>query len=167
MNAKPILDPTCGSRTMWFNKNHPKVLYTDRRRESFEAEWKSTNKPSVRKCYVEPDEVVDFTDMPFESNTFDLVVFDPPHMKGLTDKSWTKKKYGVLPEDWRPLIHDGFHECMRVLRPNGTLIFKWSETQIGTRDVINAIGQEPLFGHRSGKKMNTHWLCFMKFEEEA
>ena len=20
----------------------------------------------------------------------------------------------------------------------------------------------PLFGHRSGKNMNTHWLCFMK-----
>lgn len=27
-------------------------------------------------------------------------------------------------------------------------------------------GQEPLFGHRSGKKMNTHWMCFMKFAED-
>lgn len=24
----------------------------------------------------------------------------------------------------------------------------------------------PLFGHRSGKNMNTHWLCFMKPKEE-
>ena len=47
----------------------------------------------------------------------------------------------------------------------GVLVFKWSDTQVSTRDILNVIGQEPLFGHRSGKKMNTHWMCFMKFEE--
>lgn len=26
-------------------------------------------------------------------------------------------------------------------------------------------GEEPLFGHRSGKQAKTHWLCFMKEEE--
>ena len=44
----------------------------------------------------------------------------------------------------------------------GCLVFKWSDIQISTREVITAIGQEPLFGHRSGKKMNTHWMCYMK-----
>ena len=71
-------------------------------------------------------------------------------------------KYGKLPEDWPNLIHDGFWECMRVLKPHGTLVFKWSEIDIPTRMVIDAIGCEPLFGHRSGKAMKTHWLCFMK-----
>lgn len=71
-------------------------------------------------------------------------------------------KYGRLPGDWKQLIHDGFWECMRVLDDYGTLIFKWSEVQVSTRDVINAIGAEPLFGHISGRKMNTHWMAFMK-----
>lgn len=72
------------------------------------------------------------------------------------------KKYGKLGQGWQQMIRDGFRECMRVLRPGGTLIFKWSEIQIPTRKVINAIGQEPLFGHRSGKRSMTHWMCFIK-----
>lgn len=72
-----------------------------------------------------------------------------------------------LGEDWPAMIHDGFAECMRVLKPHGTLVFKWSEVQIPTRDVINAIGVEPLFGHRSGKAMKTHWLCYMKVPTEG
>lgn len=30
-NAK-ILDVTCGSRTIWFDKHHPDAIYCDRRR---------------------------------------------------------------------------------------------------------------------------------------
>ena len=56
----------------------------------------------------------------------------------------------------------GFSECVRVLKPNGVLILKWADTHISTSDLIKAIGAYPLFGHRSGKKMNTHWLAFMK-----
>ena len=65
--------------------------------------------------------------------------------------------------DLVPMIENGFLECMRVLRVGGVLVFKWSEYSVSTRDIIKVIGQEPLFGHRSGKKMGTHWMCFMKF----
>lgn len=65
------------------------------------------------------------------------------------------------------MIRKGFEECMRVLKPNGVLVFKWSDVSVSTRDILNVIGQEPLFGHRSGKKMNTHWMCFMKFGKDA
>jgi hypothetical protein len=51
---------------------------------------------------------------------------------------------------------------MRVLKPFGTLIFKWSESDIPTRQVIAVIGAEPLYGHHSGKTAKTHWLCFVK-----
>ena len=61
------------------------------------------------------------------------------------------------------MIRKGFEECMRVLKPDGVLIFKWSDISVSTREILNVIGQEPLFGHRSGVKMNTHWMCFMKF----
>ena len=32
--------------------------------------------------------------------------------------------------------------------------------------VWKAIGQKPLFGHHSGKKMGTFWGCFMKLEDD-
>ena len=95
-----------------------------------------------------------------------MVVFDPPHVKNLTEASWLRKSYGTLEDGWEQMIHDGFRECMRVLKPDGVLIFKWSDIQISTREVITAIGQEPLFGHRSGRKMNTHWMCYMKLVGE-
>jgi len=114
---------------------------------------------------IEPDVVCDFTNLPFNDNAFSLCVFDPPHAKDLSEKSWVFKKYGTLTNGWEQMLEKGFSECMRVLKPNGTLILKWADTSISTRDLINAIGHEPLFGHRSGKKMGTHWLAFMKLPE--
>lgn len=60
------------------------------------------------------------------------------------------------------MIKDGFDECMRVLKPNGTLVFKWNEYDIPVKDIIKVIGKEPLYGHKSGKQSKTHWMCFMK-----
>lgn len=124
--------------------------------------WKSTQKDSERKCIIKPDVIADFTDLPFPDESFSLIVFDPPHLVHGGENAWLVKKYGKLEEGWPKMLHDGFQECMRVLKPDGVLIFKWSEYQIPTRKVIEALGQEPLFGHRSGTKMKTHWLCYMK-----
>ncbi len=164
MKEKHILDATCGSRTIWFDKQCPFAVYMDIREEHQTAIWKSTKNDSIRTLDIEPDLIADFTNIPFSNDSFELVVFDPPHLKNIGDTAWMAKKYGKLPTNWHEIIHDGFWECMRVLKPYGTLIFKWSEIQISTRDVINAIGKEPLFGHRSGKQMKTHWLVFMKYE---
>lgn len=80
----------------------------------------------------------------------------------------THGKYGKLYDGWETMINKGFQECMRVLKPNGTLIFKWSETDIPLKKILQIIGRQPLYGHKSGKRMQTHWLCFMKesFYEE-
>lgn len=77
---------------------------------------------------------------------------------------WLVKKYGKLDTNWPQMLHDGFMECMRVLKPDGVLIFKWSEHDIPACKVWEAIGQKPLFGHHSGKKSRTFWACFMKLE---
>lgn len=159
---KKILDVTCGSRTIWFNKTHPAAVYCDSRRESYTGIWKSTKNDSERQCVIAPDIQCDFTDLPFADETFSLVVFDPPHLKHAGENAWLRKKYGVLGEDWPKMLHDGFRECMRVLKPDGVLIFKWAETQIPAGEVWEAIGERPLFGHRSGKKSQTFWGCFMK-----
>lgn len=72
------------------------------------------------------------------------------------------KKYGILNPTWKEDIKQGFDECMRVLEPNGTLIFKWNENQIKVSEILKAIGRQPLFGHKSGKQQKTHWMSFMK-----
>lgn len=162
-----ILDATCGSRSIWFDKKNPDCIFVDNRVEKNTKIWQSKSTGKERFITVEPDVVADFTDLPFPDNSFYLVVFDPPHLLKVGENAWLKTKYGKLPEDWPRLIHDGFWECMRVLKPNGTLVFKWNEIDIPVREICAAIGKEPLFGHKSGKQSKTHWLCFMKEEKHT
>jgi len=152
---KKILDATCGSKMMWFNKKHPDTLYADRREETHVL-------CDGRVLDIKPDVLIDFRDMPFDSESFYLVVFDPPHLNKLGDNSWMAKKYGKLDATWQEDIKRGFDECMRVLKQNGTLIFKWNENQIKVNEIIKVIGETPLFGHPSGKHGQTIWMTFMK-----
>lgn len=163
---KYILDACCGSRMFWFNPSNPNVIFCDNRQLDTQAIWKSGDGKSVRYCTVKPDVLADFRALPFPDESFYHIVFDPPHLKDIGDTAWMAKKYGKLPKDWQSLIHDGFHECWRVLKTNGTLIFKWNETQIPTSQVIQAIGVEPLYGHKSGKLSKTHWMAFVKMKGE-
>ena len=160
---KKILDVTCGCRSIWFDKHHPAAVYCDKRTAHFNKVFGATQKKRV--IDIEPDVLCDFTDLPFEDESFALVVWGPPHIEGLNETSWLSKEYGVLGDDWREVLKNGYRECMRVLKPDGVLIFKWSETQIPAAEVWKAIGAKPLFGHHSGKKMNTYWGTFMKLEE--
>lgn len=156
---KKILDVTCGARTIWFDKNHPSAVFCDKRREKYQHLW-----PNAGNCTLDinPDVLCDFTNLPFPDESFPLVVFDPPHLTGAKETAWLVKKYSKLDENWPEMIHDGFKECMCVLKPDGVLVFKWSEYDIPADKVWKAIGQKPLFGHHSGKKSNTFWGCFMK-----
>ena len=156
------MDVTCGARTIWFNKHHPAAVYCDQRREEYRGLWKNAGNCSLN---IDPDVLCDFTALPFPDDSFSLVVFDPPHLTGAKETSWLVKKYGKLDDNWPQMLHDGFLECMRVLKPDGVLIFKWSEYDIPAEKVWRAIGKKPLFGHHSGKKSGTFWGCFMKFAE--
>ena len=112
-----------------------------------------------RHLSVNPDVIGDFRNIPFDDETFNMVVFDPPHLIKAGDNSWLVKKYGKLSNAWPQDIKQGFDECMRVLKPNGTLIFKWNEEQIKLKEILNCINYKPLFGNKRSK---THWLVFMK-----
>ncbi|MBO0961456.1 SAM-dependent methyltransferase [Neobacillus sp. MM2021_6] len=147
-----ILDACCGSRMFWFDKQHEDALYMDNRQLS-------DTLCDGRKLEVNPNVIADFRNMPFERDSFYLVVFDPPHLLKAGDDSWLAKKYGKLGQDWQDDIAQGFNECMRVLKPNGTLIFKWNEDQVPLKEVLKCFGQKPLFGNKRSK---THWLVFMK-----
>lgn len=155
MKDKLILDACCGSRMMWFDKENPNVIYGDIRHERHIL-------CDGRILDICPDIKMDYRNMPFADETFYQVAFDPSHLNKLGKTSWMAKKYGVLGENWREDIKKGFDECMRVLKKNGTLIFKWNESQIKTSEVIKAIGTQPLFGHTSGRQSKTIWMTFMK-----
>lgn len=160
---KKILDPCCGSKMFWNDKHNPNVVFGDIRCEKITVTDRSHGKPEgKRELLIEPDTIMDFRAMPFADNTFRLVSFDPPHLVRAGPKSWLAAKYGKLSADWRNDIKHGFEECLRVLEPEGILVFKWNETQVATREVLEICPIKPLFGHLSGRKGLTHWLVFMK-----
>ena len=169
MTAKPrILDPCCGSRMMWFDRQHPDVVFGDCRSEVLTVTDRSHGRSDgTRTLCIEPDVLLDFRDLPYPDGAFSLVAFDPPHVVRAGPKSWLAAKYGKLGIDWRDDLRQGFSECFRVLAANGVLVFKWNETQIKVREVLELAPAQPLFGNTSGKKAGTHWYVFIKPRSEA
>lgn len=154
MNKK-IMDVCCGSRMFWFDKNNPNVLFNDLREEKHIL-------CDGRELNIKPDTKMDFTDLKdIKNECMKLVVFDPPHLQTLGINSWMSKKYGHLNNDWENVITKGFSECFRILEKYGILIFKWNSTEIKTSDILKLTEKKPLFGQLSGKRSNTHWICFM------
>ena len=149
---KKILDACCGSKMFWFQKDREDTVYMDiREYEDILCDG--------RKLEIKPDVIGDFRNIPFQDNSFKLVVFDPPHLVKGGAKSWLIKKYGKLDDNWPEDIKQGFNECMRVLEPFGILIFKWCEEQVKLSEILKNIEYKPLFGNKRAK---THWLVFMK-----
>lgn len=141
----------------YWNKNDPRVHFNDIRKEEKEL-------CDGRKMIVSPDSNWDFTNLPVPDNTYNMVVFDPPHLLHAGEESWLKAKYGTLPKNWKEFIKQGFDECMRVLKPNGTLVMKWSCNQISGSEILKAIETKPILGTRRSKK--NYWWIFMKGERE-
>jgi hypothetical protein len=153
--AATILDPCCGGRSFWFDPQHQGVLFGDIRSEQHTL-------CDGRAFNITPDLNMDFRAMPFADESFRLVVFDPPHLRRAGRDSWLRAKYGMLGDDWQEDLRRGFAECFRVLKPEGLLIFKWNETQIPVSKLLPLAEARPLFGHKSGKRVDTHWITFMK-----
>ena len=149
-----ILDACCGSKMFWFDKEHSDTCYMDKR-------MLDTTLCDGRKLIVKPDVIADFRKMPFDNESFYLVVFDPPHLLNVGDKSLLALKYGKLEKTWQEDIEQGLSECWRVLKPNGTMIFKWNEEQITLPMLKGLFPSEPLFVQRRGK---TIWIVFFKGE---
>ena len=149
-----VLDACCGSKMFYFDKNNRGVIFSDLRKESHIL-------CDGRTLNINPDVQMDFTDIKYPDGRFKLVVFDPPHLDSLGEKSWMALKYGVLKGNWKETIRKGFSECFRVLEADGILIFKWSDVDIKVSDVIKLSSIPPLFGHRTMINNRTIWLCFM------
>ena len=154
---KYILDACCGGRMFWNDKNHPNVIYIDKR---VRFGGHSTARPNHK---IVPDFQMDFRNMEFPDKSFKLVVFDPPHLIGKEDSGEIIKKFGCLDKtSWKEDIKKGFDECWRVLEDYGVLIFKWNETSIKHKEVLSILSKQPLFGNLMRSRIPTHWFCFMK-----
>lgn len=162
-----ILDATCGGRSIWLpeNKDRDDTLYIDNR--ELEAGFHGQE---GRTYAVEPDDVQDFRDLPHADDSFNLVVFDPPHAMredGMNQlKGVVTKKYGALhAETWQRDLELGFGELWRVLSPGGTLVFKFANNAVDFSKVLKLAPVEPLFGTTSKKtNVETRWFVFYKPE---
>lgn len=152
--TKPyILDVCCGSRMIWWDKTDPRCKFTDIRSETCTL-------CDGRTISIRPDQIEDFRHLSFPENSFNLILFDPPHLIHAGKSSWLRSKYGILHNTWKDDIKQGFNECFRVLKPQGTLIFKWNEDQISVSDIIPLAPVKPLFGTRRGT--GTIFLVYTK-----
>ncbi|MDR1228653.1 MAG: class I SAM-dependent methyltransferase [Azoarcus sp.] len=140
---------------MWFDRHCDDAVFGDVRREEHVL-------CDGRVLRIEPDVMLDFRALPFPDASFRLVVFDPPHLKHAGRGSWMRAKYGVLGQDWKQDIHQGFVECFRVLASDGVLVFKWSEQDVKVNDVLRLSPVRPLFGHPLSPHGRTHWAVFLK-----
>jgi SAM-dependent methyltransferase len=165
-DQRPVIDVCCGSRMFWFDRQDERAVFGDIRKEVHSLTDKSSS-GGARQLVIDPDQLMDFRDLPFASDTFHMVVFDPPHLVRNGKSGWLAKKYGKLGADWRDDIRAGFAECFRVLKPFGTLIFKWNEHEVRVSELLALTDHKPLIGNRSGKTAKTHWLVFMKPEAAA
>jgi SAM-dependent methyltransferase len=141
----------------------------DIRRETYQVDRGTAGTTGRSPVVVDPDVLADFTDMPFPDETFWHVVFDPPHYtSGRMGRTGTMfHRYGSLLPGWEEMLRAGFEECFRVLKPHGTLIFKWCSTQIPLSRVLALTPEKPLYGHRTGKQAKTHWVAFIKPGRES
>lgn len=113
---------------------------------------------------VDPDIQADFTDMPFDDEHFDLVVFDPPHLIHAGKTSWLAKKYGTLDKStWSMIIHDGFAECNRVVKPNGRLFLNGMKNKYLLAKFLKLLDEIHYLATKEGK----HVGLFLKRKQRV
>jgi hypothetical protein len=110
-----ILDPTYGLGVFWKRHRPPKLVASD-------------IKPSADFVFEQ-----DFTQLPYEGESFDAVVFDPDYKMQGTDSgagpASSNARYG-MDRDYRPVMQQlgmigmGLKECVRVCRRRGVIVVK-------------------------------------------
>lgn len=149
-----ILDASCAGKHLWVNKKHFDVVYVDRR-----ILPRGTIPIRPNWC-VQPDVCADFTALPFADQSFDMVVYDPPHIiRANPSKSFLRTKYGELHRDtWQTTLRAGFDECWRVLCEPGFLHMKWGNGSVALAEVLSLFPVQPLFKNKHA----VTWSVFAK-----
>ena len=145
-----ILDATAGKRAVWFEKQYPDAVYID-----------------VRPDGDTRNLLVDCRRTDFENGSFDLIIFDPPHMN-CGPKSQMAARYGHwLTADIRDLVRDAFVEFHRLLRPDGLVAFKWNDHDTPLERILAPVsGFDKLVGVptavRTKHSSTTYWVLMRR-----
>lgn len=167
-----ILDATCGSRGIWYQKDLPFVTFIDKRKGRFVF---YPNPKTQRTFDINPDIVADWTErLPFEDNEFDMVVFDPPHLivnKEPENGFKMHIQYSYLKKDtWKQVLKKGFEELFRVLKEDGFLVLKWCESDVRVSEVIKLSPYKPMFSNMSidhnSSSRDSFMVIFAKYRPE-
>lgn len=95
--------------------------------------WKYFRPPLLTACDLDPRKSpigysVDFTNMPFDAETFDVVSLDGPYKLNGRPDPILDERYGTDTyrrwQDRYELIYRGIDECWRVLKTGGILLVK-------------------------------------------
>jgi len=161
-----ILDSTASNISMWYQKENPFTIFLDKRCGKEYSCTANTHKQSDRIIRIFPDIQAQWQNLPFKSDSFDMVIWDPPHLfkdEGKTP-SLMSKRYGLFYNgNWKEMVTKGSCELFRVLKSNGIFILKWCEVNKDVSEVLKLLPYSPMFGTRTGQKNNTHWICFIKY----
>jgi hypothetical protein len=89
--------------------------------------------------------------------------------------SFLTEKFGLLErETWPKDLFSAFEELMRVLKPHGTLLFKWNNNHISNKRLLAVLPISPKFGSQVGgsrgvkrkgslePRSTTSWFTFTK-----
>ena len=164
-----ILDATAGCRSIWYQKDLPFVTFMDKRNGTFVARSENSKLKDNRYKKIKPDIVSEWKDAPFPDESFDMIVFDPPHKIGRRDKKICSLEvsYGMLyADDWRHVLSGGINKLFKLLKPEGFFILKWCETDKPLEEILKLFPYKPLFGTRTGQKNMNHWVVFIKYRPE-
>lgn len=147
-----ILDLSAGRRAIWFNKEHPKTTYLDKRAE------------------VSPTIVCDTRDIPPEvGEEYSLLVFDPPHMNCGPNSDMTRAYGYHTTKEILDTIEGTAREAHRVSKPDALMALKWNDHDISLKKVFLLMPQwEPLFGHltKDGPGSKTYWVLLKRRNSE-
>lgn len=142
-----ILDITCGTRSIWFNKNHPCAVYVDIRPE------------------VNPQVIADVTGLlPDGIRDISLVVFDPPHANFGKNGNMSKNYGHFTAEQIKGLISGAALQTYRVTKDGAFMAFKWNDHDTKLESVLELLAPywEPLFGQKTSvrtmRASTTYWV---------
>lgn len=148
---------------MWFIKDDPQTVYLDIRRGKIK--YDKIYRSDLINHEIKPTIQADNRYLPFKSNVFDMVLYDPPQVIQENPTGAVLQKYGVLnPITWTMDMSKAIKELFRVLKSNGFFIFKWSESRKALKEALQLFPSKILFGTNVSftNKAATWWVVFRK-----
>ena len=155
-----MLDSTSGNRHLWKNKTPKNVLFLD----------KELN------LRIPPDIFADWKHLPFRDNSFECVLFDPPHVFSESSqfnrdpkaRPHGQKKipgwYGAF-KSKRHAIIEIYNAQIEFARVASRMCFKWNEASISLWNVLGLFDRWMIqfkFQAKHLRSVKTWWVNFVR-----